>query len=92
MIFVKEPVGVAGIITPWNFPLAMITRKLGAVLAAGCTAVVKPAEDSPLSALAAIALAEEAGIPKGKYNILMICVENETPIAWVERGLKHGLQ
>ena len=53
-------------ITPWNFPAAMITRKAGAALAAGCTLVVKPAEDTPLTALALAALADEAGFPKGK--------------------------
>ena len=57
--------GVAAMITPWNFPAAMITRKAGAALAAGCTLVVKPAEDTPLTALALAALAEEAGFPKG---------------------------
>ena len=54
-------------ITPWNFPAAMITRKAGAALAAGCTLVVKPAEDTPLTALALAALAEEAGFPKGIF-------------------------
>ena len=61
--------GVAAMITPWNFPAAMITRKAGAALAAGCTLVVKPAEDTPLTALALAALAEEAGFPKGKEKI-----------------------
>jgi len=70
MIFIREPVGVAAVITPWNFPNAMITRKLGAALACGCTTVVKPASETPLSALAAAALAEEAGIPKGVINVV----------------------
>ena len=65
-MIVKEPIGVAAMITPWNFPNAMITRKVGAALAAGCTCVVKPAEDTPLSALALAYLAEAAGIPKVK--------------------------
>jgi succinate-semialdehyde dehydrogenase/glutarate-semialdehyde dehydrogenase len=66
----KEAVGVAAIITPWNFPIAMITRKVGAALAAGCTVVIKPAEDTPLSALALAQLAEEAGIPAGVVNVV----------------------
>ncbi|KUF91680.1 xyloglucan-specific endo-beta-1 [Phytophthora nicotianae] len=67
---IKEPVGVCGIITPWNFPLAMITRKLGPCLAAGCTAVVKPAAETPLSALALAKLAEDVGIPAGVINVV----------------------
>ncbi|XP_022110048.1 succinate-semialdehyde dehydrogenase, mitochondrial-like [Acanthaster planci] len=70
MMFLKQPVGVAAMITPWNFPSAMITRKVGAALAAGCTTVVKPAEDTPLSALALIPLAEEAGVPPGVFNVV----------------------
>ncbi|MBC3211826.1 NAD-dependent succinate-semialdehyde dehydrogenase [Serratia fonticola] len=64
----KEPVGVIAAITPWNFPLAMLTRKLGPALAAGCTAVVKPANETPLSAFALIVLAEQAGVPAGVIN------------------------
>lgn len=67
---VKEPVGVVGAITPWNFPNAMITRKLAPALAAGCTVVLKPAEATPLSALALAVLAERAGIPAGVINIV----------------------
>jgi len=70
MLFIRQPIGVAGMITPWNFPNAMITRKVGAALAAGCTCVLKPAEDTPLSALALAVLAEEAGIPAGVINIV----------------------
>ncbi|GFS34952.1 succinate-semialdehyde dehydrogenase, mitochondrial [Nephila pilipes] len=70
MFFLREPVGVAGIITPWNFPNAMITRKVAAALAAGCTCVIKPAEDTPLSALAIAQLAEEAGAPPGVINVV----------------------
>ena len=70
ILAIKQPVGVATAITPWNFPNAMITRKAGAALAAGCTMVVKPAQDTPLSALAMAALAEEAGIPKGVFQVL----------------------
>jgi succinate-semialdehyde dehydrogenase / glutarate-semialdehyde dehydrogenase len=66
----KEPVGVIAAITPWNFPLAMIARKIAPALAAGCTVVAKPAEDTPLTALALVRLAEEAGIPPGVLNIV----------------------
>uniref|UniRef100_A0A8C5XDL3 Succinate-semialdehyde dehydrogenase n=1 Tax=Microcebus murinus TaxID=30608 RepID=A0A8C5XDL3_MICMU len=69
-LVLKQPIGVAAIITPWNFPSAMITRKVGAALAAGCTVVVKPAEDTPLSALALAELANQAGIPPGVYNVI----------------------
>ncbi|KAJ9574916.1 hypothetical protein L9F63_007935, partial [Diploptera punctata] len=70
MLLIKQPIGVAGLITPWNFPIAMITRKAGAAIAAGCTCVVKPAEDTPLTALAIAKLAEEAGLPKGVFNVI----------------------
>ncbi|KAI9906012.1 hypothetical protein PsorP6_013679 [Peronosclerospora sorghi] len=70
IIALKEPVGVCGIITPWNFPLAMITRKLSPCLAAGCTAVVKPAAETPLSALALTRLAADVGIPAGVLNVV----------------------
>ncbi|MGZ9108922.1 MAG: NAD-dependent succinate-semialdehyde dehydrogenase [Micavibrio sp.] len=70
IIVTKEPIGVVGAITPWNFPSSMITRKLAPALAAGCTAVLKPAEDTPLSALALAVLAERAGIPAGVFNIV----------------------
>lgn len=66
----KEPIGVVAAITPWNFPMAMITRKIAPALAAGCTVVVKPAEDTPYSALALAKLAELAGFPKGVINII----------------------
>ncbi|TCL04833.1 NAD-dependent succinate-semialdehyde dehydrogenase [Sodalis ligni] len=64
----REPVGVVAAITPWNFPLAMLTRKLGPALAAGCTALIKPANNTPLSAFALLALAHQAGVPKGVVN------------------------
>ncbi len=70
IVVIKQPIGVVAAITPWNFPNAMITRKVTPALAAGCTVVVKPAEDTPLSALALAALAEEAGIPKGVLNVI----------------------
>ncbi|TKI06885.1 NAD-dependent succinate-semialdehyde dehydrogenase [Martelella alba] len=64
----REPIGVVAAITPWNFPLAMLTRKLGPALAAGCTALIKPANATPLSAFALLALAHQAGIPGGVVN------------------------
>lgn len=67
---IKQPIGVVAAITPWNFPNAMITRKVAPALAAGCTVVVKPAEDTPLSALALAVLAEEAGMPAGVFNVV----------------------
>lgn len=70
ILVTRQPAGVAAAITPWNFPSAMIARKASAALAAGCTVVVKPAEDTPLSALALAALAEKAGFPKGVINIV----------------------
>ena len=66
----REPIGVIAAITPWNFPVAMITRKVSPALAAGCTAVIKPAEDTPLCALALAELADRAGIPKGVFNVV----------------------
>jgi succinate-semialdehyde dehydrogenase/glutarate-semialdehyde dehydrogenase len=70
ILVLKQPVGVTAAITPWNFPNAMITRKVAPALAAGCTCVIKPAEATPLSALAIAHLAEEAGFPPGVFNIV----------------------
>ncbi|AEV36422.1 succinate-semialdehyde dehydrogenase I [Pseudovibrio sp. FO-BEG1] len=70
IMVIKQPVGVVGAITPWNFPNAMITRKAAPALAAGCAMIVKPADETPLSALALALLAEQAGIPKGVLSIL----------------------
>ncbi|WP_394235241.1 NAD-dependent succinate-semialdehyde dehydrogenase [Niallia oryzisoli] len=70
LLVLKQPVGVVAAITPWNFPAAMITRKVAPALAAGCTAVVKPAELTPLTALKLAQLAEQAGIPKGVFNVI----------------------
>lgn len=67
---VREPLGVVAIITPWNFPLAMITRKVAAALAAGCTTLVNPASETPFSALALAQLAERAGLNRGEFNVL----------------------
>ncbi len=66
-----QPIGVAAAITPWNFPVAMITRKAGAAIAAGCPIIVKPAPETPLSALAVARLAEEAGVPNGVFQVLV---------------------
>jgi len=70
VLVTKEPIGVCAAITPWNFPAAMITRKAGPALAAGCPMVVKPAELTPFSALALAVLAERAGVPKGVFSVL----------------------
>ncbi|MBI2719707.1 MAG: NAD-dependent succinate-semialdehyde dehydrogenase [Rhizobiales bacterium] len=70
MVVIKQPVGVVAAITPWNFPNAMITRKAGPALAAGCTFVCKPASETPLSALALAELAERAGIPAGVFSVI----------------------
>jgi succinate-semialdehyde dehydrogenase/glutarate-semialdehyde dehydrogenase len=70
IVVLKEPIGVVGAITPWNFPNAMITRKIAPALAAGCTVVLKPAEQTPLSALALAELALRAGVPRGVLNIV----------------------
>ncbi|KAL4076251.1 Aldehyde/histidinol dehydrogenase [Scleroderma citrinum] len=69
-VVIKQPVGVVSILTPWNFPSAMITRKLGAALAAGCTAVIKPPPETPFSALAIAELAQRAGVPDGVINMV----------------------
>ncbi|MCP9627779.1 NAD-dependent succinate-semialdehyde dehydrogenase [Rhodopseudomonas palustris] len=70
LIALKQPIGVCAAITPWNFPNSMITRKVSPALAAGCTVVLKPAEETPFSALALAELAERAGLPKGVFNIV----------------------
>ncbi|MGY1446884.1 NADP-dependent succinate-semialdehyde dehydrogenase [Pseudomonas chlororaphis] len=70
LLVIKQPVGVCAAITPWNFPSAMITRKAGPALAAGCTMVIKPASQTPFSALALVYLAEQAGIPKGVLSVV----------------------
>jgi succinate-semialdehyde dehydrogenase/glutarate-semialdehyde dehydrogenase len=78
IVIMKQPVGVVAAITPWNFPSAMITRKVAPALAVGCTVVVKPAEDTPLSALALVELAERAGLPKGVLNV--VTAKNPVPV------------
>jgi succinate-semialdehyde dehydrogenase / glutarate-semialdehyde dehydrogenase len=86
IIVLKEPVGVAAAITPWNFPIAMLARKIAPALAAGCTIVAKPAEDTPLSALALALLAAEAGIPEGVVNVVPASRKNTGSVAdvWLE--------
>src|SRR5271154_4208662 len=81
IIVTKEPVGVAAAITPWNFPIAMLARKIAPALAAGCTIVAKPAEDTPLSALALVLLAAEAGIPAGVVNVVPASRERAASVA-----------
>jgi len=76
MSAIKEAIGVVAAITPWNFPLAMIARKFAPALAAGCTVVAKPAEDTPLTALALVALGVEAGLPKGVINLITCSRDN----------------
>ena len=80
ILVIKQPVGVVAAITPWNFPIAMITRKVAPALAAGCPVVVKPAEDTPLSALAITALAEQAGVPAGLINIVTCSKPNAAAV------------
>ena len=70
IVVTKEPIGVCAAITPWNFPAAMITRKVGPALAAGCPIIVKPAEATPFSALALAVLAERAGVPAGIFSVV----------------------
>src|ERR1700687_966071 len=70
IVWLKKPIGVVACITPWNFPLAMITRKAGPAIGAGCTVVLKPAGQTPYSALALAELAERAGVPKGVFNVI----------------------
>ncbi|STS88561.1 succinate-semialdehyde dehydrogenase [Klebsiella variicola] len=70
LLVIKQPIGVTAAITPWNFPAAMITRKAGPALAAGCTMVLKPASQTPFSALALAELANRAGIPAGVFNVV----------------------
>jgi succinate-semialdehyde dehydrogenase/glutarate-semialdehyde dehydrogenase len=80
MLVLKQAIGVCVSITPWNFPLAMITRKVAPAIAAGCTIVIKPAEQTPLSALALVELAKEAGIPDGVINLVTADAKNSIEI------------
>ncbi len=83
LVTLKQPIGVCAAITPWNFPIAMITRKIAPAMAAGCTIVIKPAEQTPLSALALAELAHRAGIPAGVINILTADSEQSIAIGKV---------
>jgi succinate-semialdehyde dehydrogenase/glutarate-semialdehyde dehydrogenase len=83
LMILKQPIGVCAAITPWNFPLAMITRKVAPALAAGCPVIIKPAELTPLTALAAAELAMRAGIPAGVLNILSADADNSIAIGKV---------
>jgi succinate-semialdehyde dehydrogenase / glutarate-semialdehyde dehydrogenase len=78
MLVAHAPVGISLLITPWNFPAAMATRKLGPALAAGCTVVLKPAQETPLTALAIAAILEEAGVPPGVVNV--VCTDEPAPL------------
>jgi succinate-semialdehyde dehydrogenase/glutarate-semialdehyde dehydrogenase len=80
IVVLKQPVGVCAAITPWNFPAAMITRKVAPALAAGCTVVVKPAEQTPLTALALAELAQRAGFPPGVFNVVTGAAESAAKI------------
>ncbi len=83
LLTLKQPIGVCAAITPWNFPIAMITRKIAPALAAGCTIVIKPAEQTPLSALALAELAQRAGLPNGVINVLTADSERSIEIGKV---------
>ena len=90
LVVVKQAIGVCAAITPWNFPLAMITRKVAPALAAGCTVVVKPAEQTPLTALALAVLAEEASFPAGVFNVLSgdpVAIGGELTVSPIVRKL-----
>jgi succinate-semialdehyde dehydrogenase/glutarate-semialdehyde dehydrogenase len=82
-LMIKQPIGVCAAITPWNFPIAMITRKVAPALAAGCTVVIKPAEQTPLSALAVAELAQRAGMPVGVLNVITADSANSIEIGKV---------
>src|SRR3989441_481114 len=86
MFALREPVGVVAAITPWNFPAAMIARKIAPALAAGCTVVCKPAEDTPLTSLALVLLAQEAGVPPGVLNIVTASRERAAEVVdvWLD--------
>lgn len=86
IIVTREPVGIVGAITPWNFPSSMITRKVAPALAAGCPVVLKPAEDTPLSALALAMLAEQAGFMPGLFNVVTASIKNAPSVGRVLCG------
>ncbi|KAJ5885068.1 hypothetical protein N7495_009578 [Penicillium taxi] len=86
---IKQPIGVAAALVPWNFPVAMVLRKVGAAIAAGCTMVVKPSPETPVSALVLAELAQRAGIPAGVFNVLTTDLENTPSLS--EALCKHPL-
>ncbi len=86
IVVIKQPIGVAAAITPWNFPMAMITRKVAPALAAGCTSVVKPAEATPLTALLLGQIGEQAGIPAGVLNIVTTLNSSEAGLEFCENS------
>ncbi|KAL2219225.1 putative succinate-semialdehyde dehydrogenase [Thermoascus aurantiacus ATCC 26904] len=86
---IKQPIGVAAALVPWNFPIAMVLRKAGAALAAGCTMIVKPSPETPLSALVLAHLAKKAGFPPGVFNVLTTDLENTPSLS--EALCKHPL-
>jgi succinate-semialdehyde dehydrogenase/glutarate-semialdehyde dehydrogenase len=83
-IVTHKPVGVAALVTPWNFPAAMVTRKIGPALAAGCTVVLKPAEETPLTALAIVDLLKAAGLPDGVVNVVPTTKAADVVTTWLE--------
>src|SRR5438045_5262088 len=91
IVVTKEPVGVTVGITPWNFPSAMVTRKSAPALAAGCTMVLKPAEQTPLSALAIAQLALEAGLPEGVFQVVTGAAE-DAPVIGGEMTSNHTVR
>ncbi len=91
LLALKEPVGVCAAITPWNFPAAMITRKVAPAIAVGCTVVVKPAEQTPLTALALAALAHEAGLPPGVFNVVPTASPAEVAQVWTDSPVVRKL-
>ncbi|EPL15555.1 NAD-dependent succinate-semialdehyde dehydrogenase [Pseudomonas sp. CF161] len=84
MAALKEPIGIVAAITPWNFPAAMIARKIAPALAAGCTVVCKPAAETPLTSLALVKLAEQAGVPAGVLNIVVTAQSKEVADVWLD--------
>ena len=86
ILVLRQPIGVALLITPWNFPAAMLTRKIGPALAAGCTVVCKPARETPLTALAIAAILDEAGVPPGVVNV----VPSSRPGPLVDAAIADG--
>ncbi|CAG8372921.1 unnamed protein product [Penicillium salamii] len=91
ILTIKQPIGVAALLTPWNFPIAMITRKASAALAAGCTTVWKPAGETPLTCLALAVLAQEAGLPNGSINVVLALKVAEVGQAICENNIVRKL-